>query len=59
MEDDIKIIKSRNFAKRIIKLYQYLNDKDIEDIRKQVLRSGYINWSKYCRVGVLREQNRF
>ena len=40
MEDDIKIIKSRKFAYRIIKLYQYLNGKNIEDIRRQVLRSG-------------------
>lgn len=40
MEDDIKIIKSRKFANRIIKLYQYLKDKDIEDMRRQVLRSG-------------------
>ena len=40
MEDDIKIIKSRKFAYRIIKLYQYLNSKNIEDIRRQVLRSG-------------------
>ncbi len=40
MEDDIKIIKSRKFANRIIKLYQFLGDKNIEDIRRQVLRSG-------------------
>lgn len=40
MEDYIKIIKSRKFANRIIKLYQYLKDKDIEDMRRQVLRSG-------------------
>lgn len=40
MEDDIKIIKSRKFANRIIKLYQFLDDKNIEDIRRQVLRSG-------------------
>ena len=40
MEDGIKIIKSRKFANRIIKLYQFLDDKNIEDIRRQVLRSG-------------------
>lgn len=40
MEDDIKIIKSKKLAYRIIKLYQYLNGKNIEDIRRQVLRSG-------------------
>ena len=36
-------LKSSNqkiFAYRIIKLYQYLNGKNIEDIRRQVLRSG-------------------
>lgn len=40
MEEDIKTIKSRKFANRIIKLYQFLNNKDIEDIRRQLLRSG-------------------
>lgn len=40
MEEDIKIIKSRKFANRIIKLYQFLDAKNIEDIRRQVLRSG-------------------
>ncbi len=40
MEDDIIIIKSKKFAYRITKLYQYLNGNNIEDIRRQVLRSG-------------------
>ena len=40
MDEDIKVIKSRQFAKRIVKLYQFLKGKEIDEIRKQVLRSG-------------------
>ena len=38
--DDIKRIKSRNFALRIIKLYRFLIDNRVYDIAKQILRCG-------------------
>ncbi|MBR5029700.1 MAG: four helix bundle protein [Muribaculaceae bacterium] len=38
--EDVKVIKSKAFAKRIVKLYQFLKGKNIDIIGKQVLRSG-------------------
>ena len=40
MELDVKRIKSRDFALRIIKLYRFLIDKRVYEIGKQVLRCG-------------------
>ena len=38
--ENSKSIKSQLFAARIIKLYQFLKGKDIDVLRRQVLRSG-------------------
>jgi len=40
MEQDIKRVKSRDFALRIIKLYRFLVDKKAFEIGKQILRCG-------------------
>ncbi len=40
MEQDVKRIKSRDFALRIIKLYRFLVDKKAFEIDKQILRCG-------------------
>ncbi len=40
MEVDVKRIKSRDFALRIIKLYHYLEQKHAYVIGKQILRCG-------------------
>lgn len=40
MELDVKRIKSRDFAIRIIKLYRFLEDKRAIEIGKQILRCG-------------------
>ena len=40
MEQDVKRIKSRDFALRIIKLYRFLVDKKAFEIGKQILRCG-------------------
>lgn len=40
MKEDIKSVKSKQFGKRIIKLYQYLKGRNIDVVRAQILRSG-------------------
>ena len=38
--EDIKVIKTRQFGKRIISLYKFLSNKKIDVISRQILRSG-------------------
>ena len=38
--NNAKSVKSILFAERIIKLYKFLKDKDVDVLRRQVLRSG-------------------
>ena len=40
MEDNLIVLKSKAFALRIVKLYQYLQDKGERVMSKQLLRSG-------------------
>ena len=40
MEDNLIVQKSKAFALRVIKLYQYLQDKGERVMSKQLLRSG-------------------
>ena len=40
MEDNLIVLKAKAFALRIVKLYQYLQDKGERVMSKQLLRSG-------------------